>query len=38
MPLFDINLDMLNLVGGSPWATPSLQNGTYRPGIPLLDQ
>jgi len=27
-----------NLVGGSPQATPSQQNGTYRPGIPLLDQ
>ena len=26
------------LVGGSPKATPSLQNGTCRPGIPLLDQ
>ena len=26
------------LVGGSPWATPSQQNGTYRPGIPLFDQ
>jgi hypothetical protein len=28
----------VNLVGGSREATPSLQNGTNRPGIPLLDQ
>jgi len=28
----------LNLVGGSPRATPSQRNGTYRPGIPLFDQ
>jgi hypothetical protein len=27
-----------DLVGGSPKATPSQQNGTYRPGIPLVDQ
>jgi len=27
-----------NLVGGSPKTTPSLRNGTYRPGIPLFDQ
>jgi len=31
-------LDINNLVGSSPKATPSLQNGTYRPGIPLFDQ
>jgi len=26
-----------DLVGGSPTATPSQRNGTYRPGIPLFD-
>jgi hypothetical protein len=35
---FDNLKDALDLVGGSQQATPSLQNGTYRPGIPLLDQ
>jgi|GEM_PF-6022784 len=27
-----------NLVGSGPEATPSQQNGTYRPGIPLFDR
>jgi hypothetical protein len=26
----------LNLVGGGPRATPSQQNGSYRPGKPLM--
>jgi len=34
----DLYTTIIYLVGGSPQATPSQQNGTYRPGIPLLDQ
>ena len=29
---------MSGALGGSPWATPSQQNGSYRPGKPLFDQ
>ena len=28
---------LINLVGSGPKATPSQQNGSYRPGKPLLD-
>jgi hypothetical protein len=34
----NIKFSAENLVGSGHKATPSLQNGSYRPGKPLLDQ